>query len=234
MSAREHEPIHSEPVTGAGLSEGDVRETHPAFGVASVTRASGSPRPLFQSDLQHSETMILRVHRADRTRSLHRDWTFPRQELIEIEMSLSQWGALVSSVGLGSGVPVTIRSTETEPLVANLPYQPRIANAVAETKGAVRRLLEHAVVTLGELEDAITEKRGIRAIRDALGRHRSSVTNAANNAGFTVKSLAETTEGIVAQARADIEAHILEATRITGADHASIEAPTIDIPEIEQ
>src|SRR6478735_12174096 len=110
MTPRQTEPVHSEP---RGRDDGIV-DTHPAFGVAVVTRGSGSGQALFQSDLLHRETITLRVHRAERTRMLAHDWTHPLEELVEVEFSLSQWGALVSSIGIGSGVPCTIRRTESE------------------------------------------------------------------------------------------------------------------------
>lgn len=232
FGARVTEPVTSTPRTGYATDPGDRDETHPAFGVAAVSRGSGTPRPLFQSDLQHSEVMRLTVSRAMRSRSLHRDWTHPTQELIEIEMSLSQWGALVSSVGIGSGVPVTIRRTENDVRVPDLPYEPRIAESVGEARGTVRRLLEKSIVTLGELEQAIEEKRGIRATREALRNHAATLENAGGNAAFAIKSVSEAAERVTTEARADIEAHILDAVRLTGA--APIEAPTIDIPEIEQ
>lgn len=137
---RENQDVHSEPDKhGRG-----TRETHPAFGTAIVARSHGTSHPLFQSDVQHSESITLSIRRAERVRDLNTDWVFPTDELVEIEMSLSQWGALVSSIGIGSGVPVTIRSTESDRMVADLPYQPRIAENVDETKAAVAKLLADA------------------------------------------------------------------------------------------
>ncbi|QHB37073.1 hypothetical protein QDA00_gp30 [Microbacterium phage Matzah] len=231
LAERIIEPVTRTPRTGYATDPGDRDETHPAFGVAAVSRGSGTPRPLFQTDLQHSEVMRLTIHRAVRTRSLHRDWTHPTQELIEVEMSLSQWGALVSSVGIGSGVPVTIRRTENDIRVPDLPYEPRIAESVGEAKATVRRLLEKSMVTLGELEHAVEEKRGIRATREALNSHRLTLEHASGNAAFAIKSVTEAAEKVTTQARADIEAHILDAVRLTGA--TPIEAPTLDIGEIE-
>ncbi|WP_424863052.1 hypothetical protein [Streptomyces sp. MMS24-I29] len=194
--------------------------------MAVVTRSSGSARTLFQSDLRHQETITLRITAAERKRSLHQDWVYPRERLVEIEMSLAQWGALVSSVGLGSGVPVTLRSTESRPDVPHIPHEPRIAENVDEVKNAVNRLLAQVKETFAGLEEAIAEKKGIRVIREALGRHRASIANAASNSAFAVTSLAEAAEHVTAQAKADIEAHVLAAARLTG-----LGAP-VHVPEI--
>ena len=199
-------------------------ETHPAFGTAVVLRASGTGRPLFQSDLMHRDTITLCIHRATRKRDLNRDWVHPAQELIEVEMSLAQWGSLVSSIGIGSGVPVTIRRTENEPFVDNIPHQPRIAANLAEVETKVSELIADVKVIADEIHAAVEAKSGIRILRDLVGRLRNTIGNAPKNAAFAVKSMDEAAEKITNQARADIEVQILTAVNLTGAP-ASIELP---------
>lgn len=220
-----------EAVTSVPGKDG-YTDSHPSFAVATVARSSGTPRTLFQSDLRHNETISFSIRRATRDRHLNRDWVFPRQNLIEVEMSLAQWGALVSSVGIGSGVPVTLRATESDWDIPELPYEPRIAESITETNGAVGKMLERARVTLAALEAAIEGKLGAKATREALRAHRLAVEGAENNAAFAVKSLKEAAETVTSQARADIEAQILNAQMLTG-HQASIEAPHItDVKEI--
>lgn len=217
-----------EPVTSVE-SDGrtaDRIDTHPAFAVATVSRSTGTPRTLFQSDLRHNDTINLSILTAERGRGLNRDWVHPRQELIEVEMSLAQWGALVSSIGIGSGVPVTLRRTESVVNVPGLPYEPRIAENIAEARGSVGKLLARARETLTALEEAIDGKQGVKAIRDALRRHSGSLEHAESNSAFAVNSLKEAAEAVTSQARADIEAQILNAQMLTGIQ-ASIEAPDI-------
>jgi hypothetical protein len=217
-------PRNVEPITSAPGARDGRDDNHPAFAVASVTRSSGTPRSLFQSDLRHNETIRLTVSTAERTRDLNRDWVHPRQALIEVEMSLSQWGALVSSIGLGSGVPVTLRYTHEDGTVADLPYEPRIAESVTETKSAVSKMLERARVTLEALEAAV-ESKSLKAMRAALSAHKVSLEHAESNSAFAVNSLKEAAETVTHQARADIEAQILTAQQIIGG-RVSIEAPS--------
>ena len=219
------EPIHSEPDERSGR-----RDTHPAFGTATVARSSGTPRTLFQSDLRHNETITLRISTAERIRDLNHDWVHQRKALIEVEMSLAQWGSLVSSIGIGSGVPVTLRHTESTVRVPDLPYEPRIAESVAETKGTVAKLLARAQETLAALEAAVEGKQGVKAVRDALRNHRATIANAESNAEFAVTSLTRAAETVTSQARADIEAQILTAQMITGT-RASIAAPEMSALE---
>ncbi|MYR55240.1 hypothetical protein GTY54_02925 [Streptomyces sp. SID625] len=206
-------------------------EIHPAFGVAVVTRRSGGGRSLFQSDLLHNETISLSVREAARKRDLSHDWVHPGRELVEIEMSLAQWGSLVSSMGIGSGVPVTIRSTERDPYVPEIPHQPRTAESLREVREVTDRMYARVKAATATLHEAIHEKKGVRATKEALRALENAVAGAGSNAQFTVDSLVEAGEQVVAQARADIEAHALEVIRLTGTE-PSIEAPSYDAPAL--
>lgn len=209
-------------------------ESHPSFAVAVVTRTSSSPgAPMFQSDLLHREYITLRIETATRSRDLNHDWVHPRQGLIEVRMSLSQWGALVSSMGIGSGVPVTLVRTETGGRIPDPPYEPRMRENLVEVDGAVEKLLSEAQDSLNALEEAIEEKRGVKAIREAIRMHSSKLRNARANAHYAVKTLTDAAEKVVSNARADIESSILNAVQLTGG-HAPIEAPPIHtLAEIE-
>ena len=202
-------------------------ETHPAFGTAVVTRSSGSGRPLFQSDLLHRESMTLSIHRAVRKRDLNHDWVHTTDEIVRVTMSLAQWGALVSSVGIGSGTPVTIERTETEGQVPHLPYQPRIERNITEVRGSVSKLLKNLRDSFSKINDAFESKKGIKAMRAALREHETTLTNAESNASFAVKSMQGAAENLLSQARADVEVLTLQAQRRVG-ESSEISAPDFD------
>lgn len=227
-SGREEEPVTSEP-----REYGGVEETHPAFGVITVHRGSGSGVALFQSDVLHHDTITLGIHGAVRIRDLNHDWVHSRDTLIEVEVSLAQWGAIVSSVGIGSGVPVTIRRREGEPFVPTLPYQPRIATNLDEVQGSIGKLFARAEETFAAVEDAIEGKKGIRAVRDALRQHHNAIARASANPAFAVESLARAAETVTSQVRSDIEAQVLNATRLVVDGRTAITAPEIAIPAID-
>lgn len=221
-----------QPVSSTGRSADEVEDNHPAFGVAVVTRSSGSSRSLFQSDVLHSESVTLSIQRATRVRALNHDWVHPHQTLVEVEMSLAQWGALVSSIGIGSGVPVTIRRTETEVFVPTLPYQPRLKASLDEVHGSISKLFARAKETLAAVEAAVEGKKGVRAIRDALRAHGNVINHASSNSEFAVRSMTEAGEKVTSQVRADIEAQILASSRLVG-QHNPISAPEIRLDAIE-
>jgi hypothetical protein len=202
-------------------------ETHPSFAVAIVNRTTSSQgQPMFQSDLLHREFISLRIATAVRKRDLNHDWVHPREELIEIQMSLAQWGALVSSMGIGSGVPVTLVYREAAGRIPEPPHEPRMQANLDEVDGAVEKMMAETVTALGELTAAIEGKKGARAVREALVTLTARVRHARSNTKFAVKSLNAAAEKVVANARADIEASIIAAAAATGG-RVSLEAPEL-------
>lgn len=233
------DPANAPPVTPASTAatarstqavspdkHGD--DTHPTFAVAGAVRREGTPRTLFQSDLKHSSTIVVSVHTATRKRDLNRDWIHPRHELIEFEMSEVQWGAFVSSMGKGSGVPVTLRRTESQSYIPQLPYEPRMSKNRQEVDDVVGKLFANVKAALDELEELENNKGGVKARREARKKLQGAFMNAGPNARFAVDSLTEAAESVVDQAKADIETHALQAAQRMG-----IELPvTFSMPEI--
>lgn len=201
-------------------------ETHPSFGSVTIGRLHGTPRPLFDSDLKHTETVRLTILTADRSRDLNHDWVHASKQLIEIEMSLAQWASVISSQGMGSGTPVTLRYIKGADPIPDPPFEPRIEESIKEVEANTGKLVEGIARALAVLEDAIETKRGVKATRDALRTLKSQVENAKGNQSFAVKSMAEAAEKLVGHAKADIEVAVLNAQRLTGGQ-ASIVAPEV-------
>lgn len=211
-------------------------EHHPAFGVASVTRSQGTPRTLFQSDLRHNHTINLTISGAKRKRDLNSDWVHPDESIVEVEMSLAQWGALVSSMGIGSGVPVTVRRRAEERSVAisELPYEPRMVANLNEVRSTTEQTLANVQRAFDELDEAIEAKAGIKVIREKRRNLRSAIANAAPNAEHAVKSLIRASDAVVSQARADVESHVLQAAQLTGTSPVQMPMLNQTPPELNQ
>lgn len=86
------------------------RQEHESFGMAGFYRTTSSnAHALFGSSIKHRDTIVLRIKKGYVERDLNRDWYYGDKELIEIELSKSQFADLVSTMNTGDGVPVTIR-----------------------------------------------------------------------------------------------------------------------------
>ena len=184
-------------------------DTHPAYGWVHVNRAhvSNPGAVLFDSEIRHQEIVTLRISQASQKRDLHRNWIHEGKTFIEIEMSMAQWAALVSSFG-GSGVPVTIRRTETEMIVPGLPFKPVLGESLAEVRGAARDLLADIKRARDDYEAAIARKAGAKELKALRSTLHYLIENGEANVTFAAKSLNEHAENVVTKARADIEATV--------------------------
>lgn len=86
-------------------------QAHASFGSARLYRGEASRGGVFYgSKVSHGHSMSLRISRDASRRDSYRDWRSPSEELIEIEMSVAQFGELLTNQHEGIGVPVTIRA----------------------------------------------------------------------------------------------------------------------------
>src|SRR5271154_1604303 len=93
-----------------GLSDATV-EKHESYGMVGINRTSSSGTNLFGSIATHHSFITLSVKRAEVHRHLASDWYHAEaRDLIEIEMSHSQFAEMITSPGIGDGIPCTIRA----------------------------------------------------------------------------------------------------------------------------
>lgn len=206
-------------------------EEHPAFGMIRVNRISSSHgQTLFDSDIQHRQTVRITVSTADRKRELNHDWIHEGKQLFEVELSEAQWASFVSSMNT-SGVPATLRWTAGAGALPDLPYDPRLAHSMSEVKGAADKLFARAEEALAAYEQALADKAPARVRNEALRKLHFALKNAEPNMSFAAEVLAEHTENVVQKARADIEAMITQkATQLgltAGESRGLLELPSM-------
>ena len=197
----------------------DGSESHPAYGAIRAARITSTPGAvLFDSDIRHQHLVRLTVTRMDRQRDLNRDWLRPGMlPLIEVDMSEAQWASFVSSLNT-SGVPCTLRATETQQNVPGLEFAPRLQVSLQETRKAADRAFATIREAMQELE-SLDGKAGVKARREAMRKLHYAIENAPKNAEFAGQSLAEHAENVVQKARADVEAMVA-----SHADHLGIDS----------
>lgn len=188
-----------------------VSESHPAWGLVSAHRVSSTPGAiLFDSDIRHGHYMVVTLKRATRDRDLQRDWIHDTGPvLIEIAMSEAQWGAFISSTNT-SGVPCTIKSTETNPNVDGLLYEPRLQVSMAEVRAQAQKIQARLDEAVKAVEEKPT-KANIRSLRLAM-------EGVSSNMDFAAKSLSEHAENVVQKARNDIESMVVQKAVQLGMD----------------
>ncbi len=187
---------------------GDQR--HSAWGLIGASRVSNGPpgATLFDSDIRHAHTVIVRMSTATRKRDLHRDWIHQGREFVEVEMSEAQWASFVSSMNVGDGVPCTIRRREDDYMVPGVPYEPRLRESIAEVQGA-------AAEAAAEVAAAFAAYKAHKTVSN-LRTLEARIANMPANIEFAASSLSEHAENVVQKARADIEAMVVTKARQLG------------------
>lgn len=184
-------------------------ESHPAWVMIGANRVSHAGGPnggavLFDSDIVHNHYVVIKLCRATRQRNLNRDWKHARQQIIEVALSEAQWASFVSSMGQGSGVPATLLwdLTLDDPLVPDMPFQPRLQESMDEVHNAAVA----AQAAVKAAFDAYAEKRTAGNLRSL----EFAIANMPANIEYAAKSLSEHAENVVQRAKVDIEAFVVD------------------------
>lgn len=186
-------------------AQGD--EVHPSYGVVNLSRVTAQPGVrLFDSSIPHTEFVSMSISGATRQRSLHHDWIFSdHAPKIVVEMTMTQWGALVSSFGQGSGTPVTLRRVNGE----DIPYAPN-PSRLAETAREVAEAAEHSTSEVRTAVQAVVEafenKAGRRELGALINNLHHTADNLPRNMKYAANTLTRHAEDVVSKANADIEA----------------------------
>jgi hypothetical protein len=211
----------------------DGRETHPGWGVIGAYRTTTSGGPhggatLFDSDLSHSNYIVVRLHRAERERSLNRDWIHEdgRQSIVEIAMSEAQWASFVSSMNT-TGVPCTIHWTEKDGPIPGFPHEPRLRESIDEVQKASTKALAEITQAEQAVAEAFERNAGKKEMRSLLSTLHYAIRNAPSNMTFAASSLTEHAENVVQRARADVEAMVLRQATAMGIEPGDLQMPQL-------
>lgn len=202
-------------------------EEHPSFGVVRVNRVSaGAPGiRLFDSSLPHHQFVTLEIAGAVRHRDLNHDTIFGNHRpKIAVEMTLSQWGALVSSFGQGAGTPVTITRVDNI-AVPQAAHESRLAVTSREVADAATKATEVVRKAIADVEAAFERKAGRREMAELIHNLHHAGQNSPSNMKYAADTLTRHAEDVVSKAKADIEAaQQFGNTIVSGAQPLELEA----------
>lgn len=191
-------------------------ETHESWILVGASKVSGSTH-LFDSELEHRHFVSVRISRCVRKRDLHRDWLFAKDQIVEFDMSMAQWGAFVSSFGDGSGVPATLtwlsNHEADDPRVPAAPHAPRLKVSADEVQASAEEALDKMQTATDALVEAFERNAGRKEMRSLIEDVSHHVRQAPGNMRFASDSLTKHVENVVTKAKADIEAAVQQAAR---------------------
>lgn len=195
-------------------------ETHPAFGLAVFSRYSigGAKHRLFGSSIDSINAISLSIRRCEVQHNLGSDHYFDRGELIEINMTEAQFATLLTTMNVGSGVPVTINHFNGQKM-PDLPESKVEAVKIREKfHSNMAKWKKQLNATTGEI-DAILVKKG--ALNQEEKKRINELTSSLveqikGHSSFLVDMFNESVNGAVSEAKAEVESFINSAIQRTG------------------
>ncbi len=179
---------------------------HPAYAHISANRVSvgGGGQNLFGSDFQHGHFITISISTAQLNRTLSRDWTHERNELIEVALSEAQWAAFVSSLNNG-GTACTLQRHNGK-LVPQIPKQePRTQQFSNEMKDTMREIQEGISEVINKLTEGNLGKTKVKELHRELDMLRARLTSSTS---FVAKQFDQHMENTVEHAKTEVNAYI--------------------------
>ncbi len=201
-------------ITEIKVDEGGT-ETHESWLLIRASRISGGGRRLFDSEMSHEHFVRVTISRARRNRELNRDRKGEVKTILEMDMSMVQWGAFVSSFGMGTGVAATLSFFNGDDLprghVPQSPLDSRLHESHKEVSNAASEALTELEAAFADIKESFEAGAGKKIMREKLRALEIRMDNMPSNMEFAAKSLTEHVENVVTKARVDIEGMVLEA-----------------------
>jgi hypothetical protein len=213
-------------------------QSHPAYGQIVVSRRTVTPPiSLYGSSIRHSSTISIRISRSELRRNLSDDRHYAHDGLIEVELSPIQWAEFISGIGMGGGVPCTIRRIKGEDRIPDPPVESKREQFINEFRADVRKvaqLCDEAIRIAREMAAKPTVgKKEREEFVGRLGMLRQAI---ASDMPFVADQFNEQMDRTVAEAKGEVDAFITNLIVHTGLtalrhDMVAIEAERADEPK---
>jgi hypothetical protein len=204
------------------LNDKEIRKTHPSYGLIGIARStcSGKGARLFGSAVgTHHEVICLTIKRAEAMTSLGGllNHVFGHETLIEVALSPAQYVALISSPNVGDGVPCTIERL----LGVMIDPPPAEKVAVEQARDHFQNKTAELVVWMctrrSDLKTILAKDRLTKADKEQISDLLETVIReVGSNMPYAVRVFGETTEKVVAAAKAELDAFVTGAVNRLG------------------
>lgn len=190
------------------LVDGKGSTEHPSFGKLQISRVSSNKRvPLYGTSNQCRETIQLTISTSKHNRDLSQDWYLPGDELITVEMSPAQYAEAISSLNMGSGIPVTIRRIKDQGRIPDPPYTADRDLFNKEFDEKIRNAMETMNSLIAETEQLKTQKTiSKKTLTEHIARLERIRQEIVSNVPFIANSFSEHMDGVVSSAKIEFDA----------------------------
>lgn len=230
-----------DPVTAIN-KRGETTQSHPAFGLVKTSRIHTTGIRLFDSELEHHEYIEIGIYEAemviDRERPTPRRSSEKRRPVVEFRLSQAQWAAMVSSFGVGDGVPCTIsyRNFGHAERLPDITEQKSVRDKFeSQIEATTAKEIEKIREEISRLGDLVKKGRaGKRELEDVYKSLRAATNNLPLNLSFATRLMQESMDKIVSSGKAEVEAYISSAAMRAGMTEAFVgpESLQIDIQHL--
>ena len=210
------EPIKS--VAGRSGGQQEVSHTHPSFGLISVTRATHRSKvELFGAEIEHGSTINIEVRQAEVGQSLGRNWYHARETISSVEMSSIQYAEMISNPNSGSGVPCTIRKTQTADRIVSRHIDSTTTYVQSAIERKVSDLQRKAKTIVADVTEILGKKSILKsdreAIKNLIGRLSQEMSS---NLPYYEECALESIDKAKLEAKAEIEGYVSHAISRAG------------------
>lgn len=185
-----------------------VRTTHPSYGTLLFSRRTGSKEALFGSSIQHRDTICMTLYHASIERRLNRDWIHGDKVIAEVEMSYSQFAEAITSMNIGTGVPVTVRWTEKDGKIPPCDFVSKREQFEDEFKTQRKNATRVSEELIQEVTELFNQKGTLKKAdkEDILRKLNKLKMDIGINTDFIVNQFNEQMDKTVMEAKGEIEA----------------------------
>jgi hypothetical protein len=192
-----------------GFGKVNKHESYGLVGVSRVTHSHGTS--LFGSSIKHSNTIRLSIKKAEVDRHLNRDWYHGRKQLIEIELSPTQFAEMITCMNMADGVPCTLRYLEDHKRLENPPEVKQREIFEQEFQNKVDKISSFYKDDFGQIKEILLKKGTIKVgDREQVANMVTKLVNTLADAmPFLQKSFNESIDKTVSEAKGEVEAFVM-------------------------
>jgi len=202
------------------------RIEHESFAVLQISRITGNIENLFGSSIQHQHFIELKIHPAYISRDLNQDWIYPMNlPYITIQMSNSQFAEAITSMNMGSGTPVTLKSLlgkDGYKEVKNPPQVNKRMQIDSEFEKGMQRLSTKLKGHLPKIDEIIT-KLPKKYQQEIKTRIHSLFVEIESNIPFVKRQFTEQMDKTTLEAKGEIEGFFLSKITSLGIKNLKME-----------
>jgi len=199
------------------IENGDETVTrHPAYGLVSVNRTHTTGTRLYASDLSHQEVITMSFHASEEIEhngSIRHRRDRNKGTLLSVSLSPAQWAAMITSFGMGDGVPCTLNAIRNDgferlPLIGHIEStRERYDRQIKESaEREIAKINAHMNSLLALVMKGKAGKKELETVHAGLS---SALNNLPGNLAFSTELIQESMDKIVSAGKAELEATAL-------------------------